>query len=240
MSNRVFKYSVTQKKEKCVKAFWLIFNTVAVIFLLNVIVDFIIFPVKQNSVSMTPDIEEDSLVMVTPITSTVKRGDVVLLKPQLKNEASGFIEFCDSLVRFFTAQKLSVFKKSAYPGTREKFRRGVGIPGDTIYMRDYVMYVKPAGEKHFLTEFEFAQRTKKYRPYNVTFMSAPPTWDNEIGVKGYFDEIILGNDEYFVLGDNRKACDDSRLWGTVKKSDMKAKALFCYFPFRKMRIYSQK
>ncbi|MCQ2574167.1 MAG: signal peptidase I [Treponema sp.] len=240
MSNRVFRYSVTQKKERYTKAFWLIFNVVFIVFFLNVIVDFFIFPVKQNSVSMTPDLEDGSLVLVTPILNNVKRGDVVLLKPQLKEEYSGFTIFCDSLVRLFTAQQVSLLKKSIFPGTKEKFRRVIGVPGDTIYMRDYVMYIKPEGEKHFLTEFEFAQRTKKYRPYNVTFMSAPPTWDNEIGVKGYFDEIVLGENEYFVLGDNRKACDDSRLWGTISKNDMKARALCCYFPFKKMRVYAQR
>lgn len=239
MPNKVFKYSVTQKKEKYKKAFWIIFNIVFIVFFLNVIVDFFVFPVKQNSVSMTPDMDEGSMVLVTPLTASVKRGDVVLLNPQLKTEHSSFARFGDSLVRLFTAQQLSIFKKSNFPGTREKFRRIVGVPGDTIYMRDYVMYIKPAGDKHFLTEFEFAQFRKKYRPYNVTFMSAPSTWDNEIGVKGNFDEIILGEDEYFVLGDNRKACDDSRLWGPVTKEDMKAKALLCYFPFKKMRIYAQ-
>lgn len=239
MSNKVFKYSVTQKKERYKKSFLIIFYIVFIILFLNVIVDFFIFPVKQNSVSMTPDMSEGTMVLVTPITSGVKRGDIVLLEPQLKEEHSGFAYFTDRLVRFFTAQQLSIFKKSSFPGTREKFRRIVGVPGDTIYMRDYVMYIKPAGEKHFLTEFEFAQLRKKYRPYNVTFMSAPPTWDNEIGVKGNFDEMVLGDDEYFVLGDNRKACDDSRLWGTVSKEEMIAKALFSYFPFKSSRIYAQ-
>jgi len=239
MNNRVFKYSVTQKKERYVKIFSVIAYIVFIIIFLNIIVDFCIFPVRQNSVSMIPDMDEGSMVLVTPITSGVKRGDVVLLEPQLKEKHSSISKFTDKCVRFFTAQQVSIYKKSNFPGTHEKFRRIIGVPGDTIYMRDYVMYIKPAGEKHFLTEFEFAQLRKRYRPYNVTFMSAPPTWDNEIGVKGNFEEIVLGQDEYFVLGDNRKACDDSRLWGTVTKDEMRGKALVTYFPFKKARIYAQ-
>lgn len=239
MSKRVFKYSVTQKKEAYKRFFWVIFNIVALILILNVILDFFIFPVTQRSVSMIPDMDENARVLVTPITSGVKRGDVVLLEPQFKEETSKFMKVSDKLVRFFTAQQVSIFKKNAFPGTSQKFRRVIGMPGDTIYMRDYVMYIKPADEKHFLTEFEFAQLKKKYRPYNVTFMSAPATWDNEIGVKGYFEEMVLGEDEYFVLGDNRKACDDSRLWGTISKEDMAAKALITYFPFKKIHIFAQ-
>lgn len=239
MSNRVFKYSVTQKKENYKRIFSLVINIVLFIVILNIILEFLIFPVKQNSISMTPDLAQDSVVLVTPITSGISRGDIVLLEPQLKEEHSKAAVFVDGLVRFFTAQQVSIFKKSSFPGTNQKFRRIVGMPGDTIYMRDYVMYIKPAGEKHFLTEFEFAQSSKRYRPYNVTFMSAPATWNNEIGVKGYFDQIVLGSDEYYVLGDNRKACDDSRLWGTVSKKDMKAKALVSYFPFSKVRIFAQ-
>jgi len=239
MSNKVFKYSVTQKKERYIRAVTIISYIIFIIVFLNIIVDFLLFPVKQNSISMTPDLDEGQMVLVTPITNSVKRGDIVLLEPQLKEEHSSFSLFVDKCVRFFTCQQVSIFKKTIYPGTHEKFRRVIGVPGDTIYMRDYVMYIKPAGEKHFLTEFEFAQNAKKYRPYDVTFLSAPATWDNEIGVKGNFDELYLGPEEYFVLGDNRKACDDSRLWGPVSKKNMKAKALLCYFPFSKARIYAQ-
>lgn len=135
-------------------------------------------------------------------------------------------------VQFFTGQQFSTVENENLPGTKQSLRRVIGMPGDTIYMRDYVMYVRPQGEKHFLTEFEITPKT-----YNVTFFSVPAGWENSLGVKASFEQIVLEQDEYFVLGDNRKSSDDSRLWGIIKKDQIDAKALCCYFPFKNFKIY---
>ena len=181
---------------------------------------------------MIPDVPEKSVVMVSPVAANYERGDVVLLNPRFAAKKNFLISQIDRLVRFFTAQQISVFEKSELPASRAHLRRIVGMPGDTIYMRDYVLYIKPAGDKHFLTEFEIVNE-----PYNVTFFVPPADWDTGIGVKGSFDEFTLGSDEYFVLADNRKSSDDSRLWGSVSKNDIRAKALFCYFPFKNFKLF---
>ena len=170
--------------------------------------------------------------MVSPVVSNYNRGDIVLLKERKSISKNFFKKQADIFIRFFTAQQISIFEKSDLPASKPHLRRIVGMPGDTIYMRDYVLYIKPAGEKHFLTEFEIVEN-----PYNVTFFVPPADWDTEIGVKGSFDEITLGYDEYFVLADNRKSSDDSRLWGAVKSEDIKAKVLMCYFPFNNFRLF---
>ena len=193
---------------------------------------FVVCPVRQNSTSMIPDIPEKSIVMTFPAASVYTRGDVVLLEPQYKKTASFAMRSLDRFVKFFTAQQISLLEDSLQPSSKSHIRRVVGVPGDTIYMRDYVLYIKPQGERLFLTEFEITDKS-----YNVTFYVPPADWDTEIGVKGSFDEVYLGPDQYFVLADNRKSSDDSRLWGTIKKENIKAKVLFCYFPFNSFRMY---
>ena len=133
---------------------------------------------------------------------------------------------------FFTAQQYDSYVDKNLPGTNYQLRRIVGLPGDELYMKDYVIYVKPQGEKHFLTEFELSEK-----PYNLTFITPPAEWNGTIGVKGSFDSIVLGPDEYFVLGDNRISISDSRLWGAVSKQDMKGKLILRYFPIASLKLY---
>lgn len=117
-------------------------------------------------------------------------------------------------------------------GNENLIRRVIGVPGDEIYMRDYVVYIKPRGEKFFLTEFELVEK-----PYNTEINAAPALWDMTVGVAGTFDTISLGENEYFVLGDSRNSSVDSRLWGAVCAKDIRAVALLQYFPLNKIRFF---
>ncbi len=228
-NGEIFSYQI--KKERRRRTGFVILFFICLYIFINLVITFLIYPVRQNSVSMIPDVPEKSVVMVSPVAGNYERGDVVLLDSRYSRKKNFFISQVDRLVRFFTAQQISLFEHNEVPSSKSHIRRVVGMPGDTIYMRDYVLYIKPAGERHFLTEFEIVKE-----PYNVTFYVPPADWDTEIGVKGSFDEITLGYNEYFVLADNRKSSDDSRLWGAVKKDEITAKVIMCYFPFRNFKL----
>lgn len=47
---------------------------------------------------------------------------------------------------------------------------------------------------------------------------------------GKDDIVTLGSDEYFVLGDNRLASSDSRVWGVLPKQDIVGTAWLRVFP----------
>ncbi len=82
-------------------------------------------------------------------------------------------------------------------------KRVIGMPGDKVKIRNNKIYIN-----NKIIEDEYAY-----------------------GETSDYDEITLGDDEYFVLGDNRLISKDSRYFGAIKKSDIKGKAIFRLFPF---------
>ena len=63
--------------------------------------------------------------------------------------------------------------------------------------------------------------------------------NEEVSSYGYgtsfdFAQVILGENEYFLIGDNREDSLDSRYFGPVEKSNISGVADFRVFPFNKI------
>ena len=56
------------------------------------------------------------------------------------------------------------------------------------------------------------------------------------GKNSDFQEYILGDDEYFVMGDNRNNSKDSRYFGPINKKDILGKTHIVIFPFSHFKI----
>lgn len=88
-------------------------------------------------------------------------------------------------------------------------KRVIGLPGETIRYEKGVLYVDgKVVEEPFISE-EVAKKTLT-RYGNDTF------------------ECKLGNDEYYVLGDNRGNSTDSRYFGAIKKSQIKGVGMMLF------------
>ncbi len=90
-------------------------------------------------------------------------------------------------------------------------KRVIGVPGDTVLIKDGAVYVN--GEL-------FEEKVE-----------AAAILDAELAS----EKIVLEEDEYFVLGDNRNNSEDSRYAniGNVKKEYMIGKAWFIVSPYQK-------
>lgn len=227
----IYEYSFELRRERRKKVMYVLFVVVSVILSLSLFLHCILFPVRVRSDSMERDIAHNGAVLVCPFLRSPRRGDVVYLS-RFDGKKTGLLaSAADVLAGFFTAQQYFPLTHTSRLTGKPCLRRVMALPGDSLYMRDYVLYVKPAGKDFYLTEFEVASR-----PYNLRIYSVPAEWDG-VGCAGAIDEMTLGEGEYFVLADNRISATDSRVWGPVPSSRIKGKALIEYFPFNRLRIF---
>ncbi|MDR1249957.1 MAG: signal peptidase I, partial [Treponema sp.] len=154
-----------------------------------------------------------------------RRGNVALVDMSLREEPGLVLKALDVLLRFFTFQRASLFDK------REHFyiKRIIGLPGDEISMTNFVLRIKPAGGSYSLTEFELADR-----PYVPTIPQVPALWDESIPFSGNMDPRVLGEDECFVLSDDRSNTNDSRSWGPIPVNLVVGRILFRYWPLTRL------
>jgi signal peptidase I len=110
--------------------------------------------------------------------------------------------------------------KSPTDGNIPFVKRVIGLPGETVEIRDKAVYVNG---------------TKLNEPYKIhvdsaTYSSDPWT-PEELKVRDNYGPSIVPPDNYFVMGDNRDNSNDSRYWGFVKQDEVIGKPLFVYWSY---------
>ncbi|MDE3154682.1 MAG: signal peptidase I [Acidobacteriota bacterium] len=112
-----------------------------------------------------------------------------------------------------------VFKYPEDP-TRDFIKRVIGLPGETVELRNKRVFVN--GKE--LTE-----------PY-VHFLEPPtgPPGQAEttaFDVRENYGPVTVPAREYFVMGDNRDNSEDSRYWGFLPRDYIKGKATLIYWSY---------
>jgi len=148
-----------------------------------------------------------------------KRGDVVVfVSPYQPDEAAAGNDPTPTLVK-----------------------RMVGEPGDTLYMRQAVLYVNGIAQRQGygaqarptpsssqpndadpLMAWQHRIELKQSR-----FGAAPaqPTHDN-------WGPLLIPPGNFFMMGDNRYESKDSRYWGIVPRENVRGRPMFVYYSYR--------
>lgn len=105
------------------------------------------------------------------------------------------------------------------PPDQEKdyIKRIIGLPGDRVKIVAGEVYVN--GEK--LNQSEFLE---------------PGIRTNGGAFLGEGDEVVVPEDQFFAMGDNRDFSSDSREWGFVPKSAIIGKSFVVYWPLNHARV----
>jgi signal peptidase I len=103
-----------------------------------------------------------------------------------------------------------------YPKEPSKYfiKRLIGLPGETIVVRDDKVTVKNAAHPQGVVLDEPYAQSRTFG--NVT--------------------VTLEADEYFVMGDNRVVSSDSRVWGPLPKDDLIGRPIVRLTPFSALGV----
>jgi signal peptidase I len=229
------RYSYAAQKNQRGKMLWILLCFLILYILYNVLTSFFFSIRVLENDTMQPGLRPGdrfvfSSFAVYSLLSDVdffnrnlpfKRGNVVLVNTEQKEKRGAPLLILDGLVRFFTAQRTSLLDKEE----QVYMKRVVGLPGDEVVMTNFVLRVKPAAGSYSLTEFELSDQR-----YEVTIPHVPALWDESVPFSGNMDRITLGEDQCFVISDDRSNTNDSRTWGPVSVDLITGRALFRYWP----------
>jgi signal peptidase I len=112
-----------------------------------------------------------------------------------------------------------VFK---YPKDTSQYfiKRIIGLPGETVKLNaGHVVIFNQENPEGFTLK-------ENYLPETV----------ETLGILGKNGFLTLGEGEYFVLGDNRPASSDSRVWGILPKNDIVGRVFLRVLPISKFGV----
>jgi signal peptidase I len=146
-------------------------------------------------------------------------GDHLLVNKFTFGPAASSLE--RALLPFRTIQRgdVIVFKYPEEPA-RDFIKRVIGLPGDTVELRDkkvsingtpldepYVHFIEPPGATSEFREVTSFDVRERYGP------------------------VTVPANQYFVMGDNRDNSQDSRYWGFLPRDYVKGRALVIYWSY---------
>jgi signal peptidase I len=112
-----------------------------------------------------------------------------------------------------------VFKYPEEPD-RDFIKRVIGLPGDTLEVRQKKVYVNgTALDEPYAHYMDSASTVSEFREVTA------------VDVRERFGPVTVPEGQYFVMGDNRDNSQDSRYWGFLPRDNIKGRALVIYWSY---------
>lgn len=157
------------------------------------------------------------LVIIVPIRFFIAQPFVVSGASMDETFHNGQYLVVDRLSYRFEAPQRGDVVVFRYPNDPSKhfIKRIIGLPGETLEIKDDTIFIY--NDSH-------PDGTILNEPY-IT----PMHTDNM--------QISIGEDEYFVMGDNRDHSSDSRSWGALPEEMLTGRAFVRLFPLSEVDVF---
>lgn len=151
-----------------------------------------------------------SLVIVIPFRLYIAQPFIVEGASMDPTFATGDYLIVDELTYHFQTPERGSVLIFKYPKDPSKsfIKRVIGLPGEKVSISDgQITITNSENPEGFLLDEPYIELSKK---------------DSS--------DYVLGVEEYFVLGDNRFASADSRIWGPVPERNIIGRPIIRFFP----------
>ena len=154
-----------------------------------------------------------TLIVVIPIRMYVAQPFVVNGASMSPTFETGQYLVVDQLTYHLTKPSRGDVIVFRFPQDTSKFfiKRVVGLPGETIMISGQEVTITDKDGSEIILEEPYIKLTKES-----------------------FTETKLADDEYFVMGDNRSASLDSRIWGPLDEKYIIGRAYLRLLPAKKI------
>jgi signal peptidase I len=205
-------------------------NIEAVVFALVIalfIKTFIVDVYKIPTGSMIPTIEVGDFIIATKFIYGAKipftkkrlpsmrdphRGDIIIFLAPYYDPPNILVQMFTPIVYTLTLGFVNID-----PQPKFYVKRCIGLPGDEIEIINKIVYVNGKPLDGWWPE------------YHADPEIIPPG-DSLMNHRDFYGPVIVPEDSYFMMGDNRDRSNDSRFWGFVERYEIFGKSLFRYWP----------
>jgi signal peptidase I len=167
---------------------------------------FIVKPYKIPSGSMLPTLQIGQRILVDRLASSPHIGDIIVFHPP-KNYNQGCADPAEGQSQQGSDASAPCDVAQRQPSSQTFVKRVVGLPGDRISIRNGHVY---------------RDDVREHDPYIEPCSGVP--------VCSFPTAVTVPPGDYYTMGDNRGASDDSRFWGPVPGAWIIGKAFLTYWP----------
>lgn len=111
-------------------------------------------------------------------------------------------------------------------------KRLIGLPGDTVEMRDRVLFVNGQElDEPYVRHRPLADQPDPWMDWQSSHLAPGVDRTAYRPTRDTWGPLVIPEDRYFMLGDNREESLDSRYWGLLEGWRLEGRVSFIYFSY---------